>query len=33
MFIGVAALRILFDARLLPRSGFGDFGYFCTIDR
>lgn len=28
--IGVAALRILFDARPLLRSGFGDFGYFCT---
>jgi hypothetical protein len=23
-------LRILFDARPLLRSGFGDFGYFCT---
>lgn len=28
--IGVAALRILFDARPLLRSGFGDFGYFCV---
>ncbi|MEQ1819388.1 MAG: hypothetical protein ABL871_12335 [Terricaulis sp.] len=28
--VGVAALRILFDARPLLRSGFGDFGYFCT---
>lgn len=28
--IGVAALRILFDSRPLLRSGFGDFGYFCT---
>lgn len=28
--IGVAALRILFDARPLLRSGFGDFAYFCT---
>lgn len=27
--IGVAALRILFDARPLLRSGFGDFAYFC----
>ncbi|HVV33014.1 MAG TPA: hypothetical protein VHC73_07285 [Vitreimonas sp.] len=26
--IGVAALRILFDARPLLRSGFGDFAYF-----
>jgi len=28
--IGLAALRILFDARPLLRSGFGDFAYFCT---
>jgi hypothetical protein len=28
--IGLAALRILFDARSLLRSGFGDFAYFCT---
>lgn len=28
--IGVAALRILFDARPLLRSGFGDFAYFCV---
>ncbi|MBL8548085.1 MAG: hypothetical protein JNL81_16615 [Hyphomonadaceae bacterium] len=28
--IGIAALRILFDARPLLRSGFGDFGYFCV---
>lgn len=28
--IGLAALRILFDARPLLRSGFGDFVYFCT---
>lgn len=28
--IGVAALRIFFDSRPLLRSGFGDFGYFCT---
>lgn len=27
--IGIAALRILFDARPLLRSGFGDFAYFC----
>lgn len=27
--IGLAALRILFDARPLLRSGFGDFAYFC----
>ncbi len=27
---GLAALRILFDARPLLRSGFGDFAYFCT---
>ena len=27
--IGMAALRILFDARPLLRSGFGDFAYFC----
>lgn len=28
--IGLAALRILFDARPLLRSGFGDFAYFCV---
>jgi hypothetical protein len=28
--VGLAALRILFDARPLLRSGFGDFAYFCT---
>ncbi|MFZ2029595.1 MAG: hypothetical protein WAU68_04745 [Vitreimonas sp.] len=28
--IGLAALRVLFDARPLLRSGFGDFAYFCT---
>ncbi|MEZ5956161.1 MAG: hypothetical protein R3C27_02970 [Hyphomonadaceae bacterium] len=28
--IGIAALRILFDARPLLRSGFGDFAYFCV---
>ncbi|WP_395647509.1 hypothetical protein [Terricaulis sp.] len=28
--IGLAALRLLFDARPLLRSGFGDFAYFCT---
>lgn len=28
--VGVAALRILFDARPLLRSGFGDFTYFCV---
>jgi hypothetical protein len=28
--IGLAALRILFDARPLLRSAFGDFAYFCT---
>jgi hypothetical protein len=28
--IGLAALRSLFDARPLLRSGFGDFAYFCT---
>ena len=28
--IGLAALRILYDARPLLRSGFGDFAYFCT---
>lgn len=28
--IGLAALRILFDARPLLRSGFGDVAYFCT---
>lgn len=28
--VGVAALRILFDARPLLRSGFGDFAYFCV---
>ena len=27
--MGLAALRILFDARPLLRSGFGDFAYFC----
>src|SRR5262249_44751605 len=27
---GLAALRILFDARPLLRSGFGDFAYFCV---
>ncbi|ANP44740.1 hypothetical protein [Candidatus Viadribacter manganicus] len=28
--VGLAALRILFDARPLLRSGFGDFAYFCV---
>jgi hypothetical protein len=28
--IGLAALRIVFDARPLLRSGFGDFAYFCV---
>lgn len=28
--IGLSALRILFDARPLLRSGFGDFAYFCV---